>query len=331
MNRKKAFLFLAMGVTGVLIFLMISPYLGYLLTGGILAFMLHPAKRFFDNYTKYSAAAVIMMTFLMAVFPLVLTAGAVANDASDMVSTLETADLSLDVIDNRITQLTGQDVQLEERLKSSIQTIGSTVLSSTSEIVDTASNFLIGISLLLFLQYYLLKEGEELVEWSKNLDLMPTELQNDLYQKTADTTRTVIKGHVITAAVSGLVAGVGLYIAGISNVFFWTFMMMILGLIPLVGTALVWVPAAAYLLLNGNIYPGLFLLAYGAAIVGSVDNFLRPFLVDESADLHPLFIILGVIGGIGVFGPIGVFVGPVLFGLGKSLVTIYIQHYEEFQ
>ena len=331
MNRKKGFLFLSIGLVSALCFVMISPFIGYLLTGGVLAFMLHPAKKWLDRHTDYSSAVLVFLTVVMAVMPLVLTAGAVATDASNLVQSIDTQDLSLDFIDQRITELTGYDVQLEERLKSSVKTIGSTVLSSSSEVVSMASDFLIGLSLLLFTQYYLLKQGEGLVQWSKRLDFMPENIQEDLYRKTATTTRTVIKGHVITAAVSGLVAGIGLLIAGVPNIVFWTFLMMILGLIPLVGTALVWAPAAVYLLLNGDIYSGVFLLGYGLAVVGSVDNFLRPFLVDESADLHPMFIILGVIGGIGVFGPIGVFVGPVIFGVAKSLLTIYIEHYEEFQ
>ncbi|QKQ97922.1 AI-2E family transporter [Candidatus Nanohaloarchaea archaeon] len=330
-NRKKAFLFLAMGLVGVLCFMMISPFLGYLLTGGILAFMLHPLKNWIDQYSNRSSALLMVFTVLMAVLPLLLVAGAVANDASDIVRSIESGNISLDVVDRKLTELIGQEVHLEERLESSMKTIGSTVLSSTSQIADMASNFLIGLSLLLFTQYYLLKEGRGLVEWSKKLDLMPTGLQEELYSKTARTTRTVIKGHVITAAVSGLVAGIGLFLAGFSNIVFWTFLMMVFGLIPLVGTALIWVPAGLYMVLNGQVYAGGFLLGYGAAVVSSVDNFLRPFLVDESADLHPLFIILGVIGGIGVFGPIGVFVGPVLFGVAKSLLTIYIEHYDEFQ
>lgn len=331
MNRKKIFLFLLIGTVSGLCFLMVSPYIGYLLTGGILAFMLLPLKERLEDYTSYSASIITALTVLVAVLPLLFAAGFVANDASNLIQSIETQNVSLDFFEQRIAEMTGQEVNLEQRLKSSIRSIGNATLSGISQIAGLASSFMVGLSLLLFIEYYLLKEGRKLEEWTEKLDLIPTDIQKDLYRKTADTTRSVVKGHIATAAASGLVAGIGMFIVGIPNVVFWTFVMMILGLIPLIGTTLVWAPAALFLLANGQIYSGAFLLVYGLAVVGSIDNLLRPFLVDESADLHPMFIILGVVGGVGLFGPIGVFVGPVAFGVAKSLLTIYIEHYEEFQ
>lgn len=333
MNRQKASLFLLMAAASIICFMMAAPFLGYLLTGAILAFILEPAKNLLDRYTSYSSILLVFSTVVFAVLPLLITVSAVANDASNMVDSVKKTSLSLEVVEQRISEFTGGqvDLQLEERLRSSLQTIGSMFVSSTSQIVSMAGSFLIGVSLLLFTEYYALKQGRGFVERSLEMDIMPEDLQKDLYRKTAKTTRTVIKGHVITAMVSGLVAGVGLYIGGIGNIVFWTSLMMILGLVPLVGTTVVWAPAGLYLLVTGDIFGGAFVLLWGLAAVGSVDNFLRPFLVDEEADLHPMFIILGVIGGLGVFGPVGVFVGPVLFGLAKSLYVIYMDHYERFQ
>ncbi|MBY6294553.1 AI-2E family transporter [Nanohaloarchaea archaeon H01] len=330
MNRKKIFLFGLIGLAVGICFLMVSPYLGYILSGGVIAFILYPLKKKLSRHTDHASTLVTALTVVLAVLPFLIGVSFVANDASNLISSVDTQNLSIDYIDQKILELTGQEINIEERVRSSIQTIGSTMLSSISQIAGLASSFLIGISLLLFTEYYFLKEGNKIVDWTKKLDLMPTNIQEELYNKTGETTKSVIKGHILTAVASGLVAGIGLFIVGISNAVFWTAVMMVLGLIPLVGTTLVWGPAAVYLIINGNIYPGVFLLAYGLVVVGSVDNFLRPFLVDEEADLHPMFIILGVVGGIGVFGPIGVFIGPVMFGVAKSLITIYIEYYEEF-
>lgn len=329
MKRQKIFLLLALGAALTICALIVLPYLGYILTGIILAFMLKPVQERIAEYLPYSSGITILLTVLIALMPLIILLSVVANDAAAVVNSIQEQDIDLGYIEQQISALTGEEFSLEERLKSSIETIGSTVLSSTTQIAEFASGFAIGVSILLFTQYYALKEGDKLVKWSKKLDVIPDDIQEALYSKTANTTHTVIEGHVITAFVSGLVAGVGLFLAGVSNIAFWTFMMMILGLIPMIGTALIWAPAGLYLLINGQIYTGGFLLVYGAAIVGSVDNFLRPFLVDEEADLHPLFIVLGVIGGIGLFGPIGIFVGPVMFGIAKSLLKVYIENYDQ--
>lgn len=329
MNRQRTFLILLLVAALGVSFLMVLPYMGYILTGLILGFILKPVKERIDTVTSYSSIITIFLTIFIALLPLMVLLGVVADDAAQIVNSIEDREISLGQIEQQISQLTGEEFSLEERLRSSIETIGSTVLSSTSQIVNLASGFAIGISILLFTQYYALKEGSDLVEWTKQLDILPDDLQEELYRKTAATTQNVIEGHVITALVSGIVAGVGLFLVGVPNIAFWTFMMMILGLIPFIGTALIWVPAAIYLLINGQIYSGVLLLIYGIVAVGSVDNFLRPFLVDEEADLHPMFIILGVIGGVAIFGPIGIFVGPVIFGIAKILVKIYMKNYDQ--
>lgn len=329
MNRQRIFLILLLVAALGVSFLMVLPYMGYILTGLILGFILKPVKERIDTVTSYSSIITIFLTIFIALLPLMVLLGVVADDAAQIVNSIEDREISLGQIEQQISQLTGEEFSLEERLRSSIETIGSTVLSSTSQIVNLASGFAIGISILLFTQYYALKEGSDLVEWTKQLDILPDDLQEELYRKTAATTQNVIEGHVITALVSGIVAGVGLFLVGVPNIAFWTFMMMILGLIPFIGTALIWVPAAIYLLINGQIYSGVLLLIYGIVAVGSVDNFLRPFLVDEEADLHPMFIILGVIGGVAIFGPIGIFVGPVIFGIAKILVKIYMKNYDQ--
>lgn len=331
MNRKKTFLLLLLGTVLAVCSLMVLPYLGYILTGVVLAFVLKPVQERIAKHLRYSSSLTVLLTIVLALMPLILLLSVVANDAAAVVESIQEQNIDLGLIEQQLSALTGSEFSLEERLKSSIETIGSTVLSSTSQIVDFASGFAIGVSILLFTQYYALKEGRTVVKWSKKLDVLPNKIQEQLYRKTARTTRTVIEGHVITALVSGIVAGLGLFLAGISNLAFWTFMMIILGLIPLIGTALIWGPAGIYLLINGQIYAGGLLLAYGLVIVGSVDNFLRPFLVDEEADIHPLFIIFGVIGGIGVFGPIGIFVGPVMFGIAKSLLKVYTEHYDQLE
>lgn len=328
-NRQKSFLILSLTVVLGICLLMVMPYLGYILTGTILAFMLKPVEVKLSNYIKHSSTATVLLTVLMALLPVMILLGVVTDDAAQIVNSIDQQNLSLGFIEERISAFTGQEINIEERIKSSIETIGSTILSSTSQIVDLASGFSIGISILLFTQYYALKQGEEIVEWTKKLDVIPDDIQEALYSKTANTTHTVIEGHVVTAMASGLVAGIGFLLTGVPNVAFWTFMMMILGLIPLIGTALIWAPAAIYLLISGQTVAGAVLLIYGVAVVGSVDNFLRPFLVDEDADLHPIFIIFGVIGGIGVFGPIGIFVGPVMFGIAKSLIKVYMDNYDQ--
>lgn len=330
MNRRKGFLISLIIISLAIVGLMVAPFLAYLLTGVILAFIGFPLQKRLREYVpeSISATLIIIMTLVVAVLPFGLVAGAIAGDAADLVRSAADINIDFSLIEEQIAQLTGQQLDIEDRISEVAQRIGGAIANSASGILSFASGLLIGLSLMFFIQFYGLKDGGRFIEWTKKFDLMPTELQEQLYRKTAKTTRAVIKGHIFVAIAQGLIAGVGLAIAGVPNFVFWTFVMIILGFIPLIGTMFVWLPAAGWLLINGNITSAGILLTWGFIVVGAVDNFLRPYLVDGDADLHPLFVILGVVGGIGVFGVIGLFLGPVLFGVAKNLLEIYLHEYE---
>lgn len=339
MERQKTFLFLLIGIFLAICFLMLSPYLGYILTGLILAFLLLPLKQRLDSFLDptYSSTLSVGLTILGAILPLILLIGFVAGDAANLVNSMnqtenmaQNGDIQVSDLEQQINDLTGLDVSIGERARSALRTVSDFVISSTSQIVGMASSVAIGLSLMLFVEFYGLKDGQRAINWTERFDLMPTDLQEELYRDTAKTTRAVVKGHLLVALATGLLTGLGLFATGIPNSAFWTFIAVLSGLIPIVGTALVWVPAAVYLLVTGSTVPAIGLLVYGMVVIGGAENFLRPYLVDEEADLHPLYILLGVIGGIGIFGFIGIFVGPIVFGVTKSLLEIYRRNLEEF-
>jgi predicted PurR-regulated permease PerM len=187
---------------------------------------------------------------------------------------------------------------------------------------------LIGVSLMLFISYYLLKDGAGLVDWIIDVSPLPDDVERGLVNETRDTTWAVIKGHVLVAFVQGIVAGIGLAIAGVPNYVFWTFVMIMLGFIPIIGATVVWFPASIYLLVIDRPAAGLFLLLYGFLAVGLTDNFVRPIAVDRGSDLHPAVIIIGVVGGVYTFGAPGLFIGPIMLGAFKSLLNVFSENYE---
>jgi len=183
--------------------------------------------------------------------------------------------------------------------------------------------------LLIFLLYYLLKDGEKFVKWLRDTTPLPSDIQNQLYARVNKTTWAVIKGHVLVAVVQGLIAGLGLAITGVPNYAFWTFIMVILGFIPIIGTVVVWLPAAAYLFAIDRSAAAIFLFLYGMVIVGLTDNILRPIAVDRGSNLHPAVIIIGVIGGVYIFGAAGLFIGPIILGIFKAVLLVFKNNYED--
>ncbi|MFB6296632.1 MAG: AI-2E family transporter [Halobacteriales archaeon] len=332
MNRQQAF-FVAVTLLGVGIgALMVAGFLPYLLAGGLLAFVTRPVHRRLAGRVPASVAAgvVVALTVLVAVLPVLVTFGAVADDAAALARGLSLEGVpNVAELESLVEQYTGQEVDLAGRLRAGLRAIAGWAAGSASGLVGAAADVLIGVSVMLLVQFYAVRDWEEFAAWTLEFDVLPTGVQARIYETTGRATWSVVKGHVLVAILQAIAAGVGLLVAGIPNVFFWTFLMVVLGFIPMVGSAMVWAPAGVYLLLTGDPVAGAGLLVYGGVLVGALDNLARPLLVDESVDLNDLFVLLGVVGGVSVFGPIGLFVGPVVYAVVGELLDVYQETYDD--
>ena len=146
-----------------------------------------------------------------------------------------------------------------------------------------------------------------------------------LFQNTERVTKGVIYGQILTAIIQGGIAGIGFIIFGVSNPIFWGFIMMILAFIPVVGAWLIWWPAVAISIAQGNYVTGIGLAVYGLIIVSNVDNLVRPKLVGDRAKLHPALVLIGVLGGLKLFGFIGMLIGPVFFSILFVFFKVYME------
>lgn len=332
MNEQRGFLVLFIVAIGALAGLMLKPFLPYVMGAAILGFILRPLHRRMKPYIGEiaSAGSLVFLTLFLAILPMFLGVTVVLDDAQDLssrIGELETIDLSQ--IDQRLEEITGEEFNIEENVRNAIRGFASITFGSISQFFNLVLNLAIGLSLMLFLLYYFIKDGMHLVDWMKDIVPLPEDIQDSLIRRTNITTWAVVKGHVLVAIAQGLVAGVGLYIAGVPNPYFWTFVMTILAFLPIVGSFIIWGPAGVYLIAIDYIAAGLFLLVYGAIVVGLTDNFLRPIVVDKSAEIHPAVIIIGVLGGVYLFGAPGLFIGPVIFGILRAALVVFKNNYSE--
>lgn len=332
MNSQRGFLLVLATTLLVLAGLMLRPFLGYILGALLLAFMLMPLQDRVSKFTgeRISALLLIVLTFVAVSIPFGLIFGAVAGDAQDVISDIGQTDfVDIDQIEAYVQQYTGREVDIDSEIQDAVRTFLSTTLGGFSELLNFLTNVTIGFSVMLFALYYLLKDGKDLSNYIEDLIPLPDDIIETLHEKTHRTTWAVIKGHIFVAIVQGLVAGIGLWFTGVPNYFFWTFVMILLAFIPIVGAFMVWGPASLYLLLIDKPIAAAVLLIYGSVIVGLTDNFLRPLLVEGGADLHPAVILIGVIGGVYVFGAAGLFIGPVVFGILKAVLEVFRNNYYE--
>jgi predicted PurR-regulated permease PerM len=332
MNLQKGFILFLIALLGVLSFMMLKPFIGYVMFAIILAFLLKPLQRRLSNHLRsgISASLLMVLSIFIAILPLAIASALVVQDASDLSADLNRSELiNTTELEIQIEQYTGREINIEQTVDNVVNSFISTTFGRFSKVVNFVAELAIGVTLMLFLIYYLLKDGDKLVTWIKEVTPLPRDIQDALYERINKSTWAVIKGHVAVAVVQGLIAGIGLAVTGVPNYIFWTFMMIILGFIPIIGTIVIWAPAAVYLVLMGQINAGILLMLYGLVVVGLTDNIMRPLVVDKGADLHPAVIIIGVIGGVYLFGAPGLFVGPIVLGIFKSVLLVFKSNYQQ--
>jgi predicted PurR-regulated permease PerM len=171
--------------------------------------------------------------------------------------------------------------------------------------------------------FFFLRDGRQILE--KILYYTPLNHEDEVLvlERLISVTRATIKGTLVIGVIQGALAGIGFWVAGIDGSAFWGTIMAVLSIVPGIGAALVWVPAVIYLYITGQTLTATLLLAWCAAVVGTIDNILRPTLVGKDAKMPDLLILVGTLGGLFLFGPIGFIVGPLVCGLFLTVWDIY--------
>jgi predicted PurR-regulated permease PerM len=177
---------------------------------------------------------------------------------------------------------------------------------------------------LLFL-YYLFKDGDRLFERLKEVIPLPSKERDLLIHRFKDMIYATIYGGILIAIIQGLLGGLSFWVLGLASPIFWGTAMAFLSFIPVGGTALIWVPASILLLVQGAFLKGIILVGLGVFGISMVDNLLRPFFISTRTKIHPLLLFFAVLGGIQVFGLIGLVAGPLIVTLFLTLIEIYVQ------
>ncbi|WP_436347165.1 AI-2E family transporter [Natronorubrum sp. FCH18a] len=333
MNLSKGYLLTLIVVMAYLSWQLVTPFLQYVLGAVLIAFVLYPLQRRLERRLSptLAAFALVVLAVVAFIIPFVLVIGLFAEDAMQMLQNADAESLRLADLEAAIESQTGQSVDIASTVTDSAQQIGTAVLERSTAWFSAFTHALIGLGLALFLVYYLLKDGDDLMAWLHDMTPLPAEVQDDLYGELSEVMWAVLAGHVLIAIIQGFIAGLGLFATGIPNAAFWTFVMIILALIPLIGAFLVWGPAVGYLLLTGEPVLAVALAAYSAVIVGISDDYLRPIVVDRYAKLNPAVIILGVLGGVYAFGVMGLFFGPVILGAFLTTVDVIDDNYDRLE
>lgn len=206
------------------------------------------------------------------------------------------------------------------------------ILNQTVSILGAISSIALSIFLMFFSMYYFFKDGSKLVDKMGYLSPLPSVYEIELFKRLNIIIKAIVFGVLMSSVLQGVVGGIGFAIFGVSGAIFWGTMIAFASLIPVVGTALIWVPASIILLLSGHYVGGIGLFVFGIVVIGSIDNFVRPYLIQGAgsrAKTYPLLIFFVILGGIFTMGFKGILVGPILLMILLTFLHIYQAEYSK--
>jgi predicted PurR-regulated permease PerM len=311
-----------------------QPLLWAMLLGALLSPLNLRLTRRLRGRAQLSSAIMTLLTVLLFILPVVAAAGAVAAQAAHLLRRIEVhvadlgegAKLDLERLPWLAEGVAWLDanlgvslLQLQGWLTEGLRRLLQVLVSSGGSAVMSALGTAVSFVVMLFVLFFVLRDGPALAR--QVVRMLPIEDRRRalLWQHLEDVTRAVFLGIGLTALAQGVLLGVGFRIAGLPSPLVFGVLGVILALIPMVGPALLWIPAALWLGLRGEHGHAIFLAAWGAVVVGLVDNFLRPLLISGRAEVPTLAVFVGVMGGLAAFGFIGLFVGPIVLGLLVAL------------
>ena len=270
---------------------------------------------------KIAASLVVVLALFLIVVPGVSFAGLVVNQAQQI-----TGSVVRNPILGRIAQLEVGGIDIGPRIAELGAKIVGWLGSSAFGLIGTATRLALNLTIsLLGLFYLLLQPG---ATWEAVRPYIPFSAKNTekLRQRFRDVTTSTIIGTGLTAAAQGAILGLAFWIVGLPNALFWGVVTMVFGILPIVGSGLVWVPAAIALLVASRPGPAAIITLVGA-FVGNVDYILRPMVFRRWANIHPLVTLVGALAGVPFFGILGLLIGPLALSYFFELVKMYREEY----
>jgi predicted PurR-regulated permease PerM len=340
---RKGFLILLVVAISAAFAAMIKGFLMTILVAAIFSGLLHPLYArlvvTFGGRRPLASAATLLLGLVLFGGPLLVVIGLVTNEAlrvsenvAPRVKELISEPTALATLMERIPfydRLEPYRAQILQKAGELVGSVGSFLVSSLSDTTKGTVNFLFQFFILLYTMFFLLMDGPDILRsLLKHLPLEDHE-QERMLEKFVSVSRATLRGTLVIGLVQGGLSGLAFWTVGIDGALFWGTIMVVLSVLPLVGGALVWVPAAIILAVTGHVAQAIGLAIFCSLVVGSIDNLLRPRLVGRDTQMHDLLILFSTLGGIAFFGPIGFLVGPILAALFVTSWEIFAEAFRD--
>lgn len=327
-----------LAVTAVALYLcwlMLQPFVTVLAWAAVLVIVFYPVHQQLLRRLKRPALSALLscvLVMLTILVPVVIVTIAVLNEFSGAMNSLQaTIAYLLDPnspYTGRVLSWASPYVDIEqlrsgqyllERLKG----VSGQVAGQTLGVIGGVIGAIVQMFFVVFTMYYLFRDGDKIFAALKDALPLENKQATAIMARARDVIGASVYGVLAIAIVQGVLGGLAFWALGVPSAIVWGVVMVFLSMIPMLGAFLVWVPAAAYLALSGHPAKAVLMVLWGTLVIGMADNFLRPKLVGERTKLHELLIFFSVLGGLRVFGVLGIVLGPVVLAITLALVDVF--------
>lgn len=322
-------------VTGLILFLfwqILQPFLLVLVLAGVATVILSPIDgrlRTLIKRPRVSAALLSLATFFLVFIPLLTVLFLMVTQASELVRTATTDTTWIDELTGLTTPILEAlpNVVQEEVMAVDLGGIGKSVatwaVGNVGTLFSSSTQLILNTFIFFLCLYYLLVNREHLYKEALALSPLDDKTDKQLLKRIVNTIRGVVFGVLLVAIIQGIVAGIGMTIFGVPGSLIWGALAGVAGLVPLLGTALVLVPAILYLFFNGSTVAAIGLLIWSVVLVSMIDNLIGPYLIGGRAHLHSFLVLISVLGGLAAFGSVGAIAGPTILAALLGLLELY--------
>ncbi len=328
-NKSQIFFGVALAVILILSILVLSPFLTTLALAVILSVLLNPifkkVTKFFFKNKSIGALMTILITLVVIFVPLTFLSFQIFAEAQSAYNSLGIVDTSSILkinqsIDKSLkTIIPNIDVHIEQYFGN----LYSWLISNLGAFFSGTFNVLIKVLIIAISLFFLLKDGESIHKSVKDMIPISGESYDYLVKSVKTTINSVVFGSILVAIIQGIISGIGFAIFGIPNAILWGTVATAAAFVPGFGVGALFVPMMIYAYLYGSLFEVFGLLLWAMIFINAIESILRPMIIHRTVNIHPLFILFSILGGISLFGAVGAILGPIILSLLFAMVRVY--------
>ena len=346
-HLENGFFLAALALVTAAFVLLLSDYLMPIFWAATLGVLFYPVKRRIAGRLEGRPSTAALLTLLLILVTVIVPAfglvSAVANEAAQLYGRIQRGELDPTLLLRWIERMAPQAVELAgsvgidfEQIRANLSQAAVTVSQKVGTFAfaagQNALQFTVGFFVMLYMLFFVLRDGERILDLLIRVLPLGDERERLLFQKFAEVSRATIKGTIVIGMIQGALGGIIFALLGITGAVFWGVVMAVLSLLPAVGAGLVWAPAALILAIQGAWVKAAILALFGVLVIGLVDNLLRPVLVGHDTRMPDYLVLLSTLGGLGLFGVSGFVIGPVIAALFLAFWVMFEhEHHPDYR